>query len=74
MKTIKVTDSDGTQRIFNPMYVTDVKLVASEYNKDWCIILNLNSKSSDSIYTILHTSREEAEREFEYIQECLESV
>ena len=73
MKTIKLTDSDGVQRIFNPMYVTDVKLVASEYNKDWCIILNL-SKSSDSVYTILHSSREEAEREFEYIQECLESV
>ena len=73
MKTIKVTDSDGIQRIFNPMYVTDVKLVASEYNKDWCIILNL-SKSSDSVYTILHSSREEAEREFEYIQECLESI
>ena len=73
MKTIKVTQKDGYVRIFNPMYITDVKLVASEYNKDWCIILNL-SKSSDSIYTILHTSREEAEREFEYIQECLESV
>ena len=73
MKTIKVTQRDGTVRIFNPMHITDVKLVASEYNKDWCIILNL-SKSSDSIYTILHTSREEAEREFEYIQECLESV
>ena len=74
MKTIRVTQRDGTIRIFNPMHITDVKLVASEYNKDWCIILNLNSKSSDSIYTILHTSREEAEREFEYIQECLESV
>ena len=73
MKTIKVTDSDGIQRIFNPMYITDVKLAAYEYNKDWCIILNL-SKSSDSVYTILHSSREEAEREFEYIQECLESV
>ena len=73
MKTIKVTEKDGSVRIFNPMHVTDVKLVASEYNKDWCIILNL-SKSSDSVYTILHSSREEAEREFEYIQECLESV
>lgn len=73
MKTIKVIQKDGTVRIFNPMHITDVKLVASEYNKDWCIILNL-SKSSDSIYTILYTSREEAERGFEYIQECLESV
>ena len=74
MKTIKVTQKDGYVRIFNPMYITDVKLVASEYSKDWCIVLNLNSKSSDSTYTILHTSREEAEREFEYIQECLESI
>ena len=73
MKTIRVTQRDGTVRIFNPMHITDVKLVASEYNKDWCIILNL-SKSSDSVYTILHSSREEAEREFEYIQECLESI
>ena len=73
MKTIRVTQKDGTVRIFNPMHITDVKLVASEYNKDWCIILNL-SKSSDSVYTILHSSREEAEREFEYIQECLESI
>ena len=73
MKTIKVAQKDGYVRILNPMYITDVKLVASEYNKDWCIILNL-SKASDSMYTILHSSREEAEREFEYIQECLESV
>ena len=73
MKTIRVTQRDGTVRIFNPMHITDVKLVASEYNKDWCIILNL-SKSSDSMYTILHSSREEAEREFEYINECLESI
>ena len=73
MKTIKVTQKDGTVRIFNPMHMTDVKLVASEYNKDWCIVISL-SKSSDSTYTILHASREEAEKEFEYIQECLESV
>lgn len=74
MKTIKVTEEDGTVRIFNPMYITDVKLVASEYNKDWCIILNLNSKSSSSSYTILHSSKEEAEREFEYINDCLGSI
>lgn len=74
MKTIKVTEKDGTVRIFNPMYISDAKFVVSEYNKEWCIVLNLNSKSSSSSYTILHTSREEAEREFEYINDCLESI
>ncbi len=74
MKTIKVTEKDGTVRIFNPMHVTDVKLVVSEYNKEWCIVLNLNYKASSSSYTILHSSKEEAERDFEYINECLESI
>ena len=73
MKTIRVNKEDGSVRIFNPIHITGVYLVTSEYSKDWCIILKL-SKSSDSVYTILHTSREEAEREFEYIQECLESI
>ena len=74
MKTIKVTEKDGTVRIFNPMHVADVKLVVSEYNKEWCIVLNLNYKVSSSSYTILHSSKEEAERDFEYINECLESI
>ena len=43
MKTIKVTEKDGTVRIFNPIHITDAKLVVSEYNKEWCIVLNYKS-------------------------------
>ena len=74
MKTTKVTEKDGTVRIFNPIHITDVKLVISEYNKDWCIVLHLNSNYNGSIYTISHSSKEEAERDFEHINECLESI
>lgn len=73
METIKVTEKDGSVRIFNPMHITDVKLVASEYNKDWCIVLN-TSKPRTLPYTIPFHSKEEAERELEHINECLESI
>ena len=73
MKTIKVTEKDGTVRIFNPMHITDAKLVSSEYNKDWCIVLN-TSKQRTLPYTIPFHSKEEAEKEFEYINACLESI
>ena len=74
METIKVTEKNGTVRIFNPIHITDVKLVISEYGKDWCIVLHLNSNYNGSIYTIPFHSKEEAERELEYINECLESI
>ena len=73
MITIKITEKDGTVRIFNPIHITDAKLVVSEYNKDWCIVLNID-KPSTLPYTIPFSSKEEAEREFEYINECLESI
>lgn len=73
MKTIKVTEDDGTVRIFNPIHITDVKLVISEYNKEWCIVLKLDDRSA-TYYTILHSSKEEAEKDFEHINECLESI
>ena len=72
MKTIKVTEKDGSVRIFNPIHITDAKLVVSEDNKEWCIVLNY--KSGALPYTILHSSKEEAEKDFEYIKECLESI
>ena len=74
MKTIKVTEKDGTVRIFNPIHITDAKLVISEYGKDWCIVLHLNSNYNGSIYTIPFHSKEEAETEFDHINECLESI
>ena len=73
MEAIKVAEKDGTVRIFNPIHITDAKLVVSEYNKDWCIVLNID-KPSTLPYTIPFHSKEEAERELEYINECLESI
>ena len=73
METIRVTEKDGTVRIFNPIHITGVYLVTSEYNKDWCIVLNTD-KPNTSPYTIPFHSKEEAERDFEYINECLESI
>ena len=74
METIKVTKKDGTIRIFNPIHITDAKLVISEYGKDWCIFLHLNSNYNRSIYTIPFHSKEEAETELDHINECLKSI
>ena len=74
MKTIRVNKEDGSVRIFNPIHITSVYLVTSEYNKDWCIVLYENSEHNGSVYTIPFHSKEEAERELEYINECLESI
>ena len=73
MKTIRVNKEDGSVRIFNPIHITSVYLVTSEYNKDWCIVLN-TSKPRTLPYTIPFHSKEEAERELEHINECLESI
>ena len=73
MKTIRVNKEDGSVRIFNPIHITSVYLVTSEYNKDWCIVLN-TSKPRTLPYTIPFHSKEEAEKEFEYINSCLESM
>ena len=73
MKTIRVNKKDGTVRIFIPIHITDAKLVVSEYNKDWCIVLNID-KPNTLPYTIPFHSKEEAEKEFEYINVCLESI
>ena len=74
MKTIRVNKEDGSVRIFNPIHITSVYLVTSEYNKDCCIVLYENSNYNGSVYTIPFHSKEEAERELEYINECLESI
>ena len=73
MKTIRVNKEDGSVRIFNPIHITSVYLVTSEYNKDWCIVLNID-KPSTLPYTIPFHSKEAAEKEFEYINACLESM
>ena len=70
MKTIKVTDRDGTKRIFNPMHVTDAKLLNSEYNREWCVTLSVSGHT----YNYLCRSKDEAEKFLNEINECLESI
>ena len=75
MKTIKLTDSDGIQRIYNPMYVTDVKLITNEYNKEWCVVLFINGHNrQDYSYIYPCKSKEEAESLLNKINDCLESI
>ena len=71
MKTFKVTESDGTVRIFNPRYITDVKLVVSDYNKDWCVVIFIPKRE---VYTILCNTKEEALEKMDEINSCLESI
>ena len=70
METIKVTEKDGTVRIFNPMHITDAKLVVSEYAREWCVTLSVSGRT----YTYLYGSKEEAEKFLNEINECLESI
>ena len=70
METIKVTEKDGTVRIFNTMHVTDAKLLNSEYNREWCVTLSVSGHT----YTYLYGSKEEAEKFLNEINECLESI
>ena len=77
MKTINVKEKDGVEYIFNPRYVKSVKIVHSEYNNDWCIVLNLD-RSNDSVagstYTILCNSEKERDEKMVEIREALESI
>lgn len=70
MITIKITEKDGTVRIFNPMHVTDAKLLDSEYNREWCVTLSVSGHT----YTYLYGSKDEAEKFLNEINECLESI
>ena len=70
MKTIRVTEKDGRVRIFNPIHITDAKLVVSEYTREWCVTLSVSGHT----YTYLYGSKDEAEKFLNEINECLESI
>ena len=78
MKTFRYTETDGTIRILNPMFITDVKFVQSEYSKDskeWCIVLSLNGhRLNDHTFILPYKTKEEAEAFLNEINECLESI
>lgn len=72
MKTIRYTEKNGDIRIFNPMYITDVKLTTSEYADAWCIVISFKDKQPP--YTIIYASKDKALVTLEEINECLESI
>lgn len=72
MKTFRYTEADETIRIFNPMYITDVKLTTSEYADAWCIVISFKDKQLP--YTIIYASKDKALAGLEEINECLESI
>ena len=73
MKTIKIIESDGTVRLFSPLYVKSAKMVHSSTNEDWCIVLNLDDQV-EPVYTILCKNRAEMDRKFDMVKEALESI
>ena len=72
MKTFRHTEKNGTIRIFNPMFITDVKLTTSEYADAWCIVISFKDRSTP--YTINYTNKDNALAGLEEINECLESI
>lgn len=72
MKTIRHTEADGTIRIFNPMYITDVKLTTSDYADVWCIVISFKDKQTP--YTLIYSSKDKALASLEEINECLKSI
>lgn len=72
MKPIKFIESDGTQLLFNPTHITDVKAVYSEYSQNWCLVLNVN-RGNGTVFT--HTKVYDTEagckKDFEYVENCM---
>ena len=75
MKLIKCKEENGDIRMFNPHYVKEVRMVKSDYENDFCIVLLLDRQSSEtSVYTMLFHNEEEATRKLNYVRECMESI
>jgi len=73
MKLIHIVDRDNTDRYINPMHVKTVKIVRSDYNQEWCIVLNLDGVN-ETKYTILCNSKENLNQKLKEVTEALESI
>jgi hypothetical protein len=77
MKLIHTKETSGAEHYFNPMYIKSVKIVHSEYNQDWCIVLNLDGHKDntiDSTYTILCETKEIRDKKLAEIIAAMESI
>lgn len=70
MKLIYVKESNGSEHYLNPIHVDDVKVVKSNVNKDWCIVISHNGVSN----TILCKSEEERDQKLAEIKAAMESI
>ena len=72
MKTIRIVEEDGCMRVFNPMYVKDVRLVSpGENGLDWAVVLNFDDGGT---VARPFKSKDKAEVFFRYVDECLKSI
>ena len=72
MKVIEIIEADGTIRSFSPLYVTDVKVIHSDFHKNWVIDIDL--ATPEKIYTILCDSEADMKQKYQYVKECWQSV
>ncbi len=72
MKTIKITEEDGCIRVFNPMYVKEIRLVSPDENGlDWAVVLNF---ADGGAVARPFKSKDKAELFFRYANECIKSI
>ena len=72
MKVIKFENCDGEKIFINPTYVSDFKVVRSDYTKEMCIAIFVNHGNESKLYTMTFKSDEECEKYVDYIVECIQ--
>lgn len=70
MKLIYVQGIDGNEHYINPIHVEEVKVVRSDYNQNWCIVLTCKS----NIHTILCNSDKMVNEKLAEVKEAMESI
>jgi len=70
MKLISIK-IDGEIKYINPHYVKTVKQTHSEYNKDWCVIIE---ETDNKIETVLSKTKEESNTLMTDILQAFESI
>ena len=71
MKLIYVKEADGTEHYISPRQVIEIKVTHSEYNGDWCIVINL---VENRVYTINCKSENEYKTRLYEINEAMECI
>lgn len=70
MRLINVTDNGDTY-IINPINIIEVKLVVSEYTKDYCIVIFLRDGNTHTIKCLSEDERDTILADIKY---ALESI